>query len=235
VDSHVSVWYLKPTASVSHAFAAAFPAEGQARWDFLAAQSSSIDSLPSPDGRLLAALYGLFELPPGQSAIGGDFNYYLVLVLFDASTGAALDALVPLPDNRFDHRNLDAYAPLATDAQDFCCLAWAPDGKGIYVFYYQLSGTYSDIRRVRLAPLGADGRSLGQAIDATSVPARPLPGPSGPVSRTGMALIMTISGNATILSQKPFDAGATRAWKPQDQGALVPLADFLALSSAYGF
>jgi hypothetical protein len=188
----------------------------------VASEMGLLDCVPSPDGTILAALYGVFYLY--GDALSQAY-LYPVVVFWDVSTRTASGATRVTTDVWQDLRSLEPYRELFGEANNYSMMAWKPDGSGVWVY---LSSTDDETGTTHAKQVVSVSRT-GAATPATQVPQRPLPTASGPVSSTGVAFVLTeVQPNVTALERKVL-AG----WKPFDTQPLVDVVTLGPTSSDY--
>lgn len=226
VDAGRTTWFLKPKPLIAEAFAAyGLPAATAAAY---AGEADYRGAVPSPDGSLLA---GSYVLPLLIDPIGGAYEHYTAIVLWDALSGEALDAIAPLIDLDAMPRGLEAGFPLETENPDFSSLVWRGDGSSLFQYFISDTGQSPTTRLIRLE--GGERPALAMAEAAATVPPRPIPSSSGPVAADGRAIVLSIEGNETYLSLLPFPPGTSPPWAGFGAPE-IPVETWYGYSTAFG-
>lgn len=198
----------------------------------IAQDMERLEFVPSPDGRLGAALFASWYLY--GDVIGGSTFEYRVIVFYDLDNLTLLRALRASPEIWHTIKALAPYPELSGATQHFSHLAWSADASGVWAYLPEGENPLDPVgvppvprtvaRAVRWLPLEGD------PADAQSLPGRPLPTASGPVSPEGRAWILTESGNATTLSLSPLSG-----WTPFSDQSLTDLDSWLETSQQFNF
>lgn len=217
IDSGNFVRYEKPVAALTSAMTSHPVLQYFASVATLVDGMEIVDAIPSPDGSILAVHYAAWIFSaPGD--FFSPFAYAHAVAFHTTSDGSLLAVRAAFRnDSPLDvwrsPSAMEAYVPLESDAMSFSGMVWKQDGSAVLLYLGSgqdgSSGGIDVPAAILQIPLGNS-----QATTAELVPDRPIPTASGPVSPGGIAFVMSVDGNATVLDTTTFpDAGvATPAW-----------------------
>jgi hypothetical protein len=169
-----------------------------------------LDTVPSPDGDLTAVLWHI-AYDSGTNPMVPDLKFNTLLSFYLTHDGTLL-ATVRLSDSGGKIPNsgnwplsatvptLHPY-PIKTDAPNYTRMAWSNDSQNQGIFVVQPGelpphSLFIPFSEETTAPPS----SPPVPMPVTQVPSWPVPTTSGPISDSGKAVVMTISGNSTELS-----------------------------------